>query len=134
MIRPFMIASLAVALFTLTVGQANADGDAAAGEVVFQKCMLCHIIEEGAVDPNKQGPNLFGVIGRTAGTHEGFEGRYSPALVEAIIVWDEVTLTEWLQGPTKMVRGVRMPFKLRKEEDIANVIAFLVANSPPPAE
>ncbi len=134
MTRPLMIASLAVALFSLALGEANAEGDAVAGESVFQKCMMCHTIEEGVIDPNKQGPNLFGVIGRSAGTSEGFGDRYSPALVESAIVWDDVTLTEWLQGPTKMVRGVRMPFKLRKEEDIANVIAFLMANSPPPAE
>ena len=64
----------ALALLTATAG-ARAEGDAAKGEKVFAKCKTCH---EVATAKNKVGPTLHGVIGRKAGTAEGF--KYSPAM------------------------------------------------------
>ena len=54
----------------LGAGAAQADGDAARGEKVFGKCKTCHEI---ATAKNKVGPTLQGVIGRKAGTLEGFK-------------------------------------------------------------
>ena len=54
---------------------ARADGDAGKGEKVFAKCKTCHEI---ATTKNKVGPTLHGVIGRKAGTVEGF--KYSEAM------------------------------------------------------
>ncbi len=120
-----LFAALSVA--TLAGGQAQAQ-DAAAGEKVFAKCKACHVANE---DKNKIGPSLHGVIGRTAGTHEGF--RYSPAMVEAGksgVVWDEANLTKYLHDPKAMVKGTKMAFAgLKKDEDIANVIAYLKQES-----
>jgi cytochrome c2 len=45
-------------------------------------------------------------------------------------VWNEETLTEWLKAPTKFISGVRMVYRLNNEQDIADVIAYLKANSP----
>lgn len=102
--------------------------DAAAGEKVFTKCKACHVADE---DKNKIGPSLHGVIGRTAGTHEGF--KYSTAMVDAGksgVVWDEPTLTKYLHDPKAMVKGTKMAFPgLKKDEDIANVIAYLKQES-----
>jgi cytochrome c len=117
----------AISVATLAGGQAQAQ-DAAAGEKVFTKCKACHVADE---DKNKIGPSLHGVIGRTAGTHEGF--KYSPAMVEAGksgVVWDEPTLTKYLHDPKAMVKGTKMAFPgLKKDEDIANVIAYLKQES-----
>ena len=42
------------------------DGKAENGAKLFKaKCATCHTANEGG--PNKQGPNLFGVIGRQSG-------------------------------------------------------------------
>ena len=42
------------------------DGKAESGAKLFKaKCATCHTCNEGG--PNKQGPNLFGVIGRQSG-------------------------------------------------------------------
>ena len=49
---------------------ARAEGDAVAGEKVFKKCMACHKVGEAA--KNSVGPVLNGVIGRPAGTAEGY--------------------------------------------------------------
>ncbi|MBN9244385.1 MAG: cytochrome c family protein [Mesorhizobium sp.] len=120
-----LFAALSVA--TLVSGQSQAQ-DAAAGEKVFAKCKACHVADE---DKNKIGPSLHGVIGRTAGTHEGF--KYSPAMVDAGksgVVWDEPTLTKYLHDPKVMVKGTKMAFPgLKSDEDIANVIAYLKQES-----
>lgn len=54
---------------------ALADGDAAKGKKVYNKCKACHTLEEGK---NKAGPSLAGVIGRAAAAVDGF--KYSKAL------------------------------------------------------
>ena len=44
------------------------------------------------------------------------------------IVWDEDTLTAYLRAPKKYLKGTKMAFVgLRKDADIANVIAYLKA-------
>jgi cytochrome c len=96
--------------------------DLAAGEKVFKKCKACHTVEEGG--KNKIGPNLYGVIGREAAQIDGY--KYSKALRESGLVWDEETLAEYLANPKKFLRGNKMAFPgLKKEEDVANVLAYL---------
>ncbi|MER8734041.1 cytochrome c family protein [Mesorhizobium sp. M1227] len=117
----FFFAAVSVATFVTAQSQAQ---DAAAGEKVFAKCKVCHVADK---DQNKVGPSLNGVIGRTAGTHPGFS--YSKAMTEAGksgVKWDEATLTTYLRDPRAMVKGTKMAFVgLKKDEDIANVIAYL---------
>ncbi len=55
-----------------------------AGRRVFAQCRSCHTIEQGG--PDRVGPNLFGVIGRQAGSKEGFS--FSPAMQGAGYAWD----------------------------------------------
>ncbi|MCC0057466.1 MAG: cytochrome c family protein [Rhodobiaceae bacterium] len=115
--------SAAIVLFA---APALADGDAAKGENVFKKCRACHEIGEGA--KVKVGPVLNGVIGRTAGTSEGFT-KYSDAMKEAGaggLVWNEETLAQYLADPKQFVPKNKMAFAgLKKEDDIADVIAYL---------
>ena len=118
----FCLGALIAGALLLGSQAALAEGDAAAGEKVFRKCKACHSLEAGE---NKIGPSLHGVFGRTAGTVEGF--KYSDAMKESGIVWDESTLDAYLENPKKNVPGTRMAFPgLRKEEDRANVIAYLM--------
>ena len=119
--------ALSILTFTLIAalaGPAFAEGDAAKGEKVFRKCKACHAVEEGK---NKVGPSLFNVIGRTPGTEEGFS--YSKAMEEFGAgghVWDEETLSSFLEKPKGLVDKTKMSFVgLRKEEDRADVIAYL---------
>ncbi|WP_136635110.1 c-type cytochrome [Pseudooceanicola onchidii] len=104
---------------------ALADGDAASGEKVFRKCKACHQVGEGA--ENRTGPALNGIVGKAAGTAEGFD--YSSALQDAAadgLVWDEASLSAYLAKPRDFLKGTRMSFAgLRKEDDVADVIAFL---------
>ena len=111
----------------LTASAASAQditGDAAAGETVFKKCKACHDIE----GKNKVGPHLDGVYGRVAGSVEDFQKKYSASIKELGangLVWNAETLTEYLPNPKGMVDKSKMTFKLTKEDDIANVIAYL---------
>ncbi|WP_027156233.1 cytochrome c family protein [Mesorhizobium sp. WSM2561] len=112
-----------VSIATFVTSQSQAQ-DAAAGEKVFAKCKVCHVVDK---DQNKVGPSLSGVIGRTAGTHPGF--KYSKAMTEAGasgVKWDDATLTNYLRDPKAMIKGGKMAFPgLKKDEDLANVIAYL---------
>jgi cytochrome c len=101
--------------------------DAAEGEHVFKKCHACHNIGEGA--HNAVGPVLNGVVGRKAGTYEGYN--YSDANKNSGITWDEATLKVYLKDPRAKVPGTKMIFPgLPNEADIDNVVAYLKQFGP----
>ena len=112
------IAAAAAGLLMAAPAQA---GDAAAGAKVFKKCKACHYIDR---EKNKSGPHLVDIIGRAAGAVDGF--KYSKAMAGSGLVWDEATLAGFLAKPKKYLKGTKMSFAgLKKEADIANVIAYL---------
>lgn len=121
--RSWSVSLLAAALAVSSTAAA-ADGDPASGEKIFKKCAVCHTVEAGK---NKIGPSLAGVIGRQAGTLDGY--KYSKAMVaygESGIVWDEATLSTYLASPRAVVKGTKMAFPgLKKEDESADVIAYL---------
>jgi cytochrome c len=118
--------------------QAQEAGDAAAGEKAFRKCMACHKVGEGA--KNLVGPMLNNVIGRKAGSTEGF--RYSPLNVaagEAGLVWTEEHIIEYLPDPNAYLKkyltdsgkpelakgATRMTFRLKDEKERRDIVAYL---------
>lgn len=120
-VRVMLARSLLVATATMIAGAALAEGDVAAGEKVYKKCKTCHVIDK---EQNKVGPHLVGVMGRTAGAVDGF--KYSKAMMESGITWDEETIAAYLADPKGYIKGNKMAFVgLKKEKDIANVIAYL---------
>lgn len=94
----------------------------AAGEKVFAKCKACHMVGEGA--KNRAGPVLNGVVGREAGSYEGF--KFSDALKDSGITWDEESLKAFLADPRGTIPKNKMGFPgLKSDEDIAALIAWL---------
>tara|TARA_R110002051_G_scaffold4376_2_gene23318 strand:- start:230 stop:733 length:504 start_codon:yes stop_codon:yes gene_type:complete len=92
------------------------------GRRAFARCRSCHTITEGG--PDMTGPNLWGVFGRTAGSHTGYN--YTPALKSAGFVWDADRLDHWLQNPRGFLPGNKMTFPgLADATDRRDVIAFL---------
>lgn len=99
-----------------------AQADLENGRAVFARCRSCHSISP--TGPNMTGPGLYGVIGRTAGTHEGFN--YSPALKAAGFVWDGEKVEHWLENPRTFLAGNKMTFAgLPDATDRRDVVAFL---------
>lgn len=113
-------------LLTLSVS-AFAEGDVKKGKKVFKKCAACHSIEDGK---KKVGPSLYGIINRPAGTVEGF--KYSNALLEAGIVWDDESLRAFITKPKAFLKGTKMAFAgVKKKKDRDNLIAYLTEETKP---
>ncbi|TWT10784.1 cytochrome c family protein [Reyranella sp. CPCC 100927] len=120
--RAVSVAGIVVSSIVLVASAALAQ-DAAEGEKVFRRqCFICHTVDKGG--PTKQGPNLFGLIGRKTGSVEGF--RYTNANKSADITWTPETLDPYLTNPRKVIPGTNMAFAgLSKEDDRKNLIAYL---------
>lgn len=101
-----------------------AEGDAAKGKSVFGRCSACH----STTSQNKTGPNLIGIVGRPAGSVEGF--RYSKAMGGNGTPWTEESLDTYLAAPAKMVPGTSMMVNLPNPQDRADVIAYLKTLTP----
>ena len=118
---------VATAIVVAASGAALAAGDPAAGEKIFLVCKTCHQIGEGA--KNGVGPEQNGLVGRKAGTVEGYN--YTDANKNSGIVWTEDKLKEYLQDPKKMIPGTKMVFPgLKDEQKIDDVIAYLKQFGP----
>jgi cytochrome c oxidase assembly protein subunit 11 len=103
--------------------EANAAPDAIHGEQLFtERCSACH-----ALDSNKTGPMLGGVVGRKAGSASGYH--YSPALQAAGLVWSEDNLDQWLADPKKFVPGARMPVRVLDTPSRRDLVAYLQKES-----
>ena len=116
-------------------------GDAAAGEKEFNKCKACHMIvaddETEIVKGGRTGPNLYGVVGRQAGTVEGF--RYGDDLVaagEKGLIWDEETFVAYVQDPRGFLqeyledKGAKSKMSFRLNKGMEDVYAYLVSVGP----
>ncbi|MBR2536100.1 MAG: cytochrome c family protein [Hyphomicrobium sp.] len=116
--RKFVLAAALLAAMPVAAQAADAE----AGKAVFGKCKACHQTGPGA--KNAVGPHLDDVFGRKAGALADF--KYSDALKNSGITWDEANLHEWLKDPKKKVPGNKMVFMgLKDDADIDNLIAFL---------
>lgn len=139
-VRALLSAAVAATLFILVASPTNvlAQGSAEDGEIVFRKCKACHSIGEGA--KNLVGPLLNGVIGRRAGTIEGYS--YSELNKSAGangLEWNEERIFVYLEDPSAFLKKflvtarkpelaegqTKMPFKLPDKDDRNNIIAYL---------
>ena len=136
-----LYATLAALAFAVPAAAQDAAGDPIKGENEFKKCKACHAITDPSgkdiVKGGKTGPNLYGVVGRKAGTEPGF--KYSETLIklgEAGEVWTEADIAAYITDPNKYAQDktgeagakTKMTFKLAKNQ--ADVVAYLKANSP----
>jgi cytochrome c len=119
--RPTAFAAIITAM-AVVPAPANAAGDPGKGESVFKVCRACHRVGPGA--RTILGPQLNGVVGRKAASLTGYA--YSAAMKGSELTWDDATLAQLLRSPRAFVPGTRMTFAgIRKDEDIADVIAYL---------
>jgi cytochrome c len=136
--------ALAVGVLVALAPLSSLAGDPEAGKTLFaSNCANCHVVVNEAGETlagraARTGPNLYGVIGRQAGTYEGF--RYGPSLVEAGqkgLVWDEETFVAYVQNPNAFLRSYlgnnrargNMAFQIRNEAQARDLYAFLATFS-----
>ena len=106
----------------LLSGVAAQAGDATKGKSVFTRCAICHVATKDG--GNGLGPNLFGVVGRKAGTAPGFN--YSPAMKSSGITWTPDKLSAYITHPGAVVPANRMAFAgIGNPEQVADVVAYL---------
>ncbi len=119
---------LAGALAVVSAGAvAHAEeGDAARGERVFQRCYACHSVEPQE-SAKLQGPSLYRIVGRPAGTIARYD--YSDAMrasAAAGLVWEATNLDRYIADAEAFAPGTLMSAPpLRDEQERADLIAYL---------
>lgn len=117
--RPWLLPLLAL---TLQASPVLATGDPVKGRAVFARCASCHQVGPSA--HNSFGPQLNGIIGRRAGSVEGYA--YSAAMKDASLVWSERNLRTFLKSPGDTVPGNKMRFwGMGSDSQIADLLAYL---------
>ena len=92
------------------------------GKKVFKRCKSCHSFTK-----NKIGPNLRNIFDQKAGAVEGF--KYSKAMKNSDIIWNDCTLDDFLKKPKKYIKGTKMQFSgLKKESHRKALIEYLREN------
>src|SRR6202171_276593 len=91
-------------------------------QVFNNACRTCHTIKEG---DNRQGPNLYKIVGRKAGSLPDYH--YSSAMKGAGFAWDEEKLAHFIASPDEVVPGNNMKpcSGLASADDRTNIIAYL---------
>jgi cytochrome c len=116
---------------TVSLGTLLASADAAKGAAAAKACAACHDFTKGG--PNKTGPNLWDVVQRAPGTHEGYP--YSDGLKgKSGEPWTYEALNTFLTAPEAYVSGTKMKLKIPKADVRANILAYLatLSDSPKP--
>jgi cytochrome c len=108
-----------------------ASADAKRGESTTKVCQACHTFGKG--EPNRVGPNLYGVVGRPKHSEPGFN--YSAAMKKQEGTWTPDDLDKFLTNPRADVPGTLMTFAgLSRGQQRADVITYLNSNSEKPIE
>ena len=127
MSRPIQALAAMLLLSVAPAMAQDAAGNAEAGQRVFNQCRACHTINSGG--RAMVGPNLFGIVGRRAGSFEGF--RYSRPMHEKHeqnFVWSEDNLRAYIRDPKAVVPAGSMSFPgLRNDQQLNDLIAYLRA-------
>lgn len=92
------------------------------GKKISQRCTQCHSFDKG--DPHKLGPALWGIIGSSTASREGYS--YSEGMKAKKEIWDHETLSAYLLNPKSAVPGTKMNFAgIKNAQERADLIAFI---------
>ena len=118
----FRLCMIALVVASAMNGQSRAEGDASRGAQHYRACAACHSLEP---ELHLTGPSLHDLWGKPAASLDSYD-RYSDALGNLEIVWDETTLSAWVAEPHSMVPGTYMNFRgIEDEASRDDLVAFL---------
>ena len=101
---------------------ARADCSPQDDATAFMTCLVCHTAAADA--GHMSGPNLWGILGRAAGSAAGYT--YSGAIRDSGIVWDAENLRRYLADPSGYLPGTRMIMApIRDDAELDAVICHL---------
>lgn len=128
----FMLTALLSASGTYTVNaQVVSAASVENGQDVFKKCRACHLVVDNA--RHAVGPALNNVMGRKAGTAEGYT--FSDNMRElgaGGLAWNDEALGRYLENPKAVVPRGKMAFPgIADAQDRADVIAYLKTFTKP---
>jgi cytochrome c len=107
-----------------------ASSDVGRGENSAKKCAACHTFGKG--EPNRVGPNLWGLVGRPKASEAGFN--YSAAMKAQKGNWTLDDLDKYLTNPRGVVPGTNMAFAgIPRGKERADLLAFLNGKADSPA-
>lgn len=107
-----------------------ASADMGRGEASAKKCAACHTFGKG--EPNRVGPNLYGIVGRAKASVPGFN--YSAAMKAKGGEWTIDALNTYLQNPKADVPGTNMNFAgIPRPQERADLLTFLNSKADNPA-
>ena len=113
----FVITGILTVMLIFSIANA---ADPVNGKKVFKKCAACHSLQEGK---NKIGPSLHNLLDRKAGSVEGY--KYSKAMKNSDVVWDEESLDKFLIKPRKFIKRTKMSFLGIKKKSLRDdLISF----------
>lgn len=121
MMQARLIAMLSAWAALTYLEPAQAAGNAQAGQRLFQSmCATCHVV---TAENKPAGPHLAGIIGRKAGSVVNY--RYSEALADSAIVWDEKTLNDYLANPKQVVPSTTKAVNVPSAQIRLDLIEYL---------
>lgn len=131
---PQTLQSAGAAVAMLLLGTATSAAQSASadnGQAVFRVCRACHLVGDNA--RNAVGPQLNSIVGRPAGSVDGYA--YSPNLKElgaGGLVWNEQNLDRYIENPKSVVPNGKMVFAGVKDgAERADLIAYLKSLAKP---
>ena len=96
--------------------------------------MIVHDSGRTIVKGGRNGPNLYGILGRTAGSIDGFKyGKSLATLGKSGFVWSESEFVAYVADPKKYLvdklddkkARSKMSYKLKNEDDARKIWAYL---------
>ena len=118
-----VLRAAAMAALYIAMPLRAADDVSAARELTIRQCSQCHTFEKG--DKHGQGPNLYGLLGREAGSAPGFV--YSDGFKEALKgqIWDTALLDRWLTDTLSVAPRAQMIYFQDDPKVRAKLVRYL---------